>query len=111
MKKVLIIFFAVILMTPALIHAESFGPVYDKIVTFFQGETEPSALDATWDSKTELKIGVMDDGSNWDNYANYACEILYNEKLKGQGIEVKIIDIQQLAYKKKWVTLGHTTCE
>lgn len=111
MKKVLIIFFAVILTTPALIYAESFGPKYDKIITFFQSETEPSALDATWESKTTFKIGVLDEGSNWDNYANYACEILYNEGLKGQGIEVKIIDLHQLAYKKKWVTLGHATCK
>jgi len=111
MKKVLIIFFAIILITPALIHAESFGPKYDKIVTFFQGETEPKALDATWDSKTSFKIGVVDDGSNWENYANHACEILYNEELKGQAIEVKIIDIHQLAYKKRWVTLGHATCK
>jgi len=111
MKKILIIFLAVILTTPVLIHAESLGPKYDKIITFFQGKTEPSALDAIWDSKTSFKIGVIDDGSNWEEYANYACEILYNEGLKGQDIEVKIIDIQQLAYKKRWVTLGHATCK
>jgi len=111
MKPLLIIFFAVILATPTLIYAASFGPQYDKIITFFQGETEPRALDATWDSKTSFKIGVIDDGSDWDKYANYACEILHNEGFKDQGIEVKIIDIQKLAYKKKWVTLGHTSCE
>lgn len=111
MKKVLVIFFAMILATPALIYAESFGPKYDKIITFFQGETEPSALDAIWESRTLFKIGVIDDGSNWEDYANYACEILYNEGLKGQAIEVKIIDIQKLAYKKQWVTLGQTTCQ
>ena len=111
MKKMLVILFAIILTTPALIYAESFGPKYDKIVTFFQGETEPSALDAIWDSRTSFKVGVVDDGSDWDNYAAYVCEILYNEELKGQGIEVKIIDIQKLAYKKKWVTLGHATCK
>lgn len=111
MKKVFIIFFTIILTTPALIYAESLGPKYDKIITFFQGDTEPSALDATWDSKTSFKIGVIDDGSNWDNYADYACEILYNEGLKGQEIEVKIIDIQKLAYKKKWVTLGDASCK
>jgi hypothetical protein len=111
MKKVFIIFFAVILTSPVLIYAESFGQKYDKIVTFFQGETEPAALDAIWDSKTSFKIGVIDDGSNWDNYANHTCEILDNEDFKGQKIEVKIIDIQKLAHKKKWVTLGHAICK
>jgi hypothetical protein len=111
MKKVLVIFFTIILTTPTLIYAGSFGPKYDKIVTFFQGETEPSALDATWDTKTSFKIGVIDNGSNWEDYANYTCKILYNEGLKGQKIEVKIIDIHQLAYEKRWVTLGQTTCK
>jgi len=111
MKKILVIFFAMMMTTPSLIHAESFGPKYDKIITFFQGATEPSALDATWDSRTSFKIGVIDDGSNWREYAEYACEMLYNEGLKGKAIEVKVIDIQQLAYKKRWVTLGQATCQ
>ena len=62
MKKLLMIILALTLTTPALIHAESFGPQHDKIVSFFQGETEPNALDAVWDSKSVFKIGVIDDG-------------------------------------------------
>ncbi|RLB72209.1 MAG: hypothetical protein DRH07_05240 [Deltaproteobacteria bacterium] len=111
MKKVLMIFFAIILTTPALIHAESFGPEYDKIVTFFQGQTEPEALDAIWESKTVFKVAVMDDGKSRDHYANYVCGILYNEGFRGQGVEVKIIDIEKLAYKNKWVTVGKAACE
>ena len=68
---------------------------------FFQGETEPKALDATWDSETIFKIGVMDNGKSQDSYANYACEILYNEGFRGKGVEVTIIDIEKLAYKQK----------
>ncbi|MDX2494434.1 MAG: hypothetical protein QNK27_05695 [Desulfuromusa sp.] len=111
MKKLLIIILAVTLTTPALIHAKSFGSQYDKIVTFFQGKTEPSALDATWDSEAIFKIGVIDNGTNRDSYANYACGILYNEGFRGKGVEVTIIDIEKLAYKKKWVTLGKASCE
>ncbi|MCK5916216.1 MAG: hypothetical protein KAG92_08765, partial [Deltaproteobacteria bacterium] len=98
MKKLLVIILAVILITPALIYAESFGPEYDKIVSFFQGETEPMALDANWEAETVFKIGVIDNGKNRDNYANYACGILYNEGFRVKGIEVKIIDLEKLAY-------------
>lgn len=111
MKKLSIILLAAALMIPSLASAQSFGKKYDKIVLFFQGETEPSALDAIWDSKTLFKIGMIDDGVNKDDYAKYACGILYNEGLKGQGIEVRVIDIQKLAYKKKWVILGKAICE
>jgi len=111
MKILLIIILAITLTTPVLTYAKSFGPQYDKIVSFFQGETEPRALDATWDSETVFKIGVIDNGTSRDSYANYACGILYNEGFRGKGVEVKIIDIEKLAYKKKWVTLGTASCE
>ena len=111
MKTLFIIMFTIVLTTPAIIYAESFGPEYDKIVSFFQGETEPHALDATWETETIFKIGMIDDGKNQDSYANYACGILYNEGFRGKSIEVKIIDIEKLAYKNKWVILGQAICE
>ena len=111
MKNMFIITLMLMLATPALIYAESFGPQHDKIISFFQGETEPRALDATWDSESVFKIGAMDDGKNQDEFATYACGILYNEGFRGKGVEVTIIDIQKLAYKQKWVTLGKATCE
>lgn len=111
MKKLLLTILAITLTTSGLTYAKSFGPEYDKIVLFFQGQTEPSALDAIWESETVFKVAVMDDGKSWDSYANYACGILYNEGFRGQGVEIKIIDIEKLAYKNKWVTLGKAHCE
>ncbi len=111
MKTLLVMTLALILISPAFVCAESFGPKYDKIVTFFQGETERQALDAIWKSKTDFKIGMVDDGKKQDEYAKYACEILYNEGFRGNEIEVSIIDIEKLAYKNKWVTIGQATCE
>ena len=112
MKKLLLTtILATTLITPTFTYAESFGPEYDKVVSFFQGETEPKALDAIWDSKTIFKIGVSDDGKSQDDYAHHACEILYNEGFRGKGIEVTIIDIEKLAFKNKWVVLGKESCE
>ena len=54
---------------------------------------------------------LIDDGKSQDSYANYVCEILYNEGFRGQGVKVTIIDIEKLAYKQKWVTLGKASCE
>ncbi len=111
MKKCLVIALTAVLLSPALASAQSFGEKYDKIVAFFQGETEPTALDAIWDSKTLFKIGMRDDDSDKNAYANHACGILYKEGFRGQGVEVQIIDIEKLAYKEKWVILGTAHCE
>ena len=111
MKKLIIILLVATFAIPTLVSAKSLGKKYDKIVAFFQGETEPTALDAIWDAKTLFKIGMVDDSSDKNEYAKYACGILYNEGLRGQGIEVRVIDIQKLAYKKKWVILGKAICE
>ena len=111
MEKLLVIILAVILTTPAFIYAESFGPEYDKIVSFFQEQTEPNALDAIWETETLFNVGVIDDGKIRDSYADHTCEILYNEGFRGKGIEVKIIDIEKLAFNNKLVTLGHANCE
>ncbi|MCK4502899.1 MAG: hypothetical protein KAU22_07665 [Desulfuromonadales bacterium] len=111
MKQLTIIFLAILLTLPTLIQAESFGPEYDQVVSFFQGDNEPSALDAIWDTKSVLKIGTIAAGENNNAYANHACEILYNEGFRGQAIEVIIIDIEKLAFKQELVTLGKATCE
>jgi len=76
-----------------------------------KGETEPSALDATWDSESVFKIGVVDNGTNRGSNANYACGVLYNEGFRGKGVEVTIIDIEKLADKKRWGTLRKASCE
>ncbi|MEA3545951.1 MAG: hypothetical protein U9R69_12145 [Thermodesulfobacteriota bacterium] len=111
MKKLFAGILVILLVAPVLTYAESFGPQYDKIVSFFQEKTEPMALDANWETETILKIGIIADGKSQDDYANYACGILYKEGFRGKGIEVKIIDLEKLAFTKKWVTLGQAICE
>ncbi len=111
MKTLIILLLAVSLALPAFAAVKSFGEKYDKIVAFFQGESEPAALDAIWESKTSFKIGMMGDGSGKDDYAQHVCDVLYKEGLRGQKIEVKIVDIQKLAFDNKWVVLGSAICE
>ncbi|MCF6265279.1 MAG: hypothetical protein L3J57_01885 [Desulfuromusa sp.] len=50
-------------------------------------------------------------GTDRDSYANYACGVLYNEGFRGKGVEGTTIDIEKLADKKRWVTLGKASCE
>jgi subtilisin family serine protease len=72
---------------------------------------EVKIKDAAWSTPGTLLVGVLNDGSNRDGYANYVCEVLYDEGLKGKKVIVKVIDIGVLVSKNKRVTLGQAICK
>lgn len=111
MKRMFIVFLLLSIATTCFAQTESFGPEYDDIVTFFQGDDEPEALDAIWDSKSLLKIGVFDNGENYDAYAKHVCEAIKNRGIQDENITVQIIDIKKLAHFEEWVVLGNAQCQ
>ena len=81
------------------------------ITDYFLSDSEPTVLDATWTDDKIFKIGVKDDGSNRDGFADYACsEINNNLGGKDQGVWVQIIDYNKLMKTKDWVKLGEAHC-
>jgi hypothetical protein len=71
----------------------------------------PVAKDAIWTAKDIFKIGVIDDGSRRDGYAQYVCEILYDEGFKGHKVWIQVIDIVKLTQNGSWVKLGEAHCQ
>ena len=111
MKRVFIVLLLLLLTAPCFALTESFGPEYDKIVTFFQGEDEPEAMDAIWESKSLLKIGVFDNGKGYASYAKHVCKIIKDKGIHNDNLNVQIIDIKKLAHLEKWVVLGNAQCQ
>lgn len=72
---------------------------------------EKIAKDSVWTSSTMFKVGVLDDGTPRDGYAQYVCEVLSDFGFKGKGVEVKIIDVAKLVRTDKWETLGSAQCK
>ncbi len=89
----------------------SFEQIKELVATHFKSNKEPTAKDAVWTSDYNFKVGVIDDGSRRDGYANYVCEMLHAVSLKGKGIDVSVIDIAKLVSSGKWITLGRARCE
>lgn len=58
-----------------------------------------------------LKIGVFDNSSGYDSYAQHACEIVKDKGIQGENITVQIIDIKKLAQLQEWVVLGSAQCQ
>jgi len=58
---------------------------------------------------TNLRIGVINDGSRRDGYAMYVCEVLRDHEIHG-FVYIYIVDFQQVKSKSKWVKLGQVKC-
>lgn len=82
-----------------------------EITDYFLSDEEPTVLDATWTDDKIFKIGVKDDGSRRDGFAQYACEEINNQfDAKEQGVWVQIVDYDKLMKTKEWVKLGEAHC-
>lgn len=57
-----------------------------------------------------FKVGVLDNGTERDGYADYVCSVLVERGLRGKGISVQVIDIAKLVRTNKWVKLGEAHC-
>ena len=80
-----------------------------KALQHFKTE-EPKVKDAMW-SKGILKLGVLDDGSNRNGFAEYACGVLRDDYKVKMPVIVEVLDIAKLAQTSKEVVLGKATCE
>lgn len=66
--------------------------------------------DAVWTGDRILKVGVIDDGSRRDGFAQYVCEVVSTNGLAGAGVSVHVIDIVKLVRTDKWVDIGYADC-
>ncbi|MCF6267802.1 MAG: hypothetical protein L3J57_14850 [Desulfuromusa sp.] len=103
MKKILIFILLVLLSQPALAMNKN------EIVKYFISNQEPTAKDALWSAPDVFKVGVIDNKSNRNGYAQYVCSVLAESGLS-RGTWVQIMDIQKIVYQNKWVRLGEAHC-
>lgn len=72
-----------------------------QISDYFLSDKEPKVKDAHWTSKNNLKLGMINDGSTQNGFAQYACELL-----RGTQVTIDIIDVVKLSQHGEWTTLG-----
>lgn len=94
----------------SLATAETYSEQHEQVKTLFKSDEEKTTKDAAWTSSTTFKVGVIDNGSNRDGYASYACEVLYEHGFKGKDIWVQVIDIVKLTQNGEWEKLGEARC-
>ncbi len=70
---------------------------------------EPKVKDATWATDRNLYVGVIDDGSRRDGFAEYICSVADDHGLRPEL--VKAIDVVKVARTGKFVELGKAYCK
>jgi ABC-type sulfate transport system permease subunit len=78
---------------------------------YFKSSEEPKVLDALWTDEAIFKVGVRNDGSGRDGYAQYVCLVLNSKGFKGKDILVRVIDLPKLIASDEWVNLGTAFCK
>lgn len=77
----------------------------------FIGSSEPSVKDAIWTRPDIFKVGMINDGTSRNGFAEYTCYTLHDFGFKGQKVWVQVIDIIELTRNGKWIKLGEKHCE
>lgn len=88
----------------------AYSPQHIKVQDIFRSKKEPTAKDALWTAPEIFKVGVIDDGTLRDGYAQYVCGVLYSEGFKGKHVYVQIIDIVKLQGNGVWRKIGEAQC-
>jgi hypothetical protein len=92
-------------------NSKTYSTQHEQVKQRFQSNEEKTAKDAIWTARDIFKVGVIDDGSRRDGYADYVCQVLYDYGFKSQKVWVQVIDIVQLSRNGKWVKLGESRCQ
>jgi hypothetical protein len=110
-NKITTIALSVVLSVMAVqASADTYSAQHEKVRKLFQSNEEKTVKDAVWTSRDILKVGVIDDGSRRDGYADYVCQVLYSYGFKGKKVWVQVIDIVKLTRNGDWVKLGESHC-
>lgn len=67
-------------------NAETYSAQHEKVKKLFQSNEEKTTKDAIWTSRDIFKVGVINDGSRRDGYADYVCQVLYDYGFKGKKV-------------------------
>jgi len=100
-----------LISTISPVQAETYSAKHEEVKTLFKSNEEKTTKDAVWTAKNIFKVGVINDGSSRDGYAQYVCSVLYDYGFQGKGIWVQAIDIVKLTRNSKWVKLGEARCK
>ena len=110
MKIIGFLFLVLIIATPSFGLIESFGEEYDRVIATLQSTEETDAMDAFWQSKELLQVGVFKHEKDYNEYAQHVCKTIINIEMPSKNITINIVDLKQLVQTQKLIVVGTTQC-
>jgi hypothetical protein len=80
---------------------------WDSAIAAIRGE--PQVVDLVRKGPI-LYVGMLNDGSRRDGYAQYLCEVLREQRVDGRSVDIHIIDIAVLNATSEWKKMGSNVC-
>lgn len=107
--RLLTIFLAASLSIPVTASAAP-NPTQKAFVTYLvKSGSEPKVKDATWATDRNLYVGVIDDKTRRDGFAEYICSVASDHGVTPDL--VKVIDIVKLIKTGKFFEMGKAYCQ
>ena len=110
MKIIGFLFLVLVITTPSFAFVESFGTEYDRVITTLQSPEESAAMDAFWQSKEVLQVGVFKHDKGYSEYAQHICKTIINVELPSENVTINIIDLKQLVQTQQLIVIGTAQC-
>lgn len=112
MKRILLLLMVMLLASvlPAIGALTNFDDAHVKVVQTLRAPEEADALDAMWDGEDLLKVGVVDHGKDYQDFAQHVCKIVTEAGVTTPDVQVKVIDLKQLLEQERWTVLGEAIC-
>lgn len=107
--RLISVFSTVVLALPLLASAAPSQDQKDFATFLVKSGKEPKVKDATWMTDKNLYVGVTNDGTRRDGFADYICSVADDHGLKPQM--VKVIDVVKVVRTGKFVELGKAYCK
>lgn len=82
---------------------------HERALSLLLSGKEPDVKDAIWTSPNSLKVGVVDNGTPRDAYADYLCVVLERVELPSP-LSIRVTDYHKLRASNDSPPLGKSTC-
>lgn len=108
MMRLTTIAFAAALAVPMFASAAPSQAQRDFVNYLIKSGDEPKVKDATWMTDRNLYVGVIDDSTRRDGFADYICMVAADHGFKPEM--VKVIDVVKVVQTGKFTELGKAYC-
>jgi len=80
-----------------------------ELITLFESDEEPTTLQADWISESIFVVGVMNDNTKRNGYAQYVCTVLNEHGFN--NINVQVVDATKMIDENELAIIGYARCE